>query len=68
VESISVEPISLVERGTQEPSANEGDGEEEGSEMFEGFVRGRRGCGFARWVHAECRLVPATARVRRALW
>jgi hypothetical protein len=36
VENISVEPISLVERGTQEPSVNEGDGDdpdEEGSEI-----------------------------------
>jgi hypothetical protein len=31
VENISVEPISLVERGTEEPSVNEGDGDEEGS-------------------------------------
>jgi hypothetical protein len=33
VENISVEPISLVERGTQQPSVNEGDGDEEGSEI-----------------------------------
>jgi hypothetical protein len=49
VENISVEPISLAERGTQEPSVNEGDGDEEGSEMalFEGFLRG--GCGYRCW-------------------
>jgi hypothetical protein len=46
VENISVEPISLLERSTQEPSVNEGDGDEEGSEMFEGFLRGHRGCGY----------------------
>jgi len=33
VENISVEPISVVERGTQQPSVNEGDGDEEGSEI-----------------------------------
>ena len=33
VANISVEPISLVERGRRDPSVNEVDGEEEGSEM-----------------------------------
>ena len=33
VAKISVEPISLVERGRRLPSANEVDGEEEGSDM-----------------------------------
>ena len=33
VANISVEPISLVERGRRLPSVNEVDGEEEGSEI-----------------------------------
>ena len=33
VANISVEPISLVERGRRLPSVNDVDGEEEGSEM-----------------------------------
>ena len=42
----SVEPISLVERGSRLSSVNEVDREEEGLEMFVGFQRGRHGCGY----------------------
>ena len=43
--NISVEPVSLVEKGRRLPSAKEVDGEEEGSEIVWRFPERRhRGC------------------------